>query len=425
MKKVSIIGATVIGNRGAEAMLSTVIGRIKEKYPKSNFYIYSYFPNDDKKLLKNHSDIVVYNSTPLYLVCILFPLSLVFGFLRLVNLEKLCQSFFPDSIVNLWGSDVLVDVAGVSFMDGREIFLPFNILTILPSMLVGTPVVKLAQGLGTFNNLATKISARLFLSQCKQIFARGDLTYGYVDDFFKHRKNYQQAGDVAFSFKQGDSLTIENQLYVKEILEILKNKKEQHKDIVGVCPSSVVYQKSLKDGINYINITSKIIIDLLQNTNTFVVLFPNATREQHTDKFRNNDLPVIKMIQQQIEKEGYNSSQVLPISKDINTDSIRSVIDLCDTTIVSRFHAMVASLSLSTPVVVLGWSHKYLEVMKQFDMQEFVYDYKANDIQLTQKVIELLQNKETYIKKILNALPKVRKESYKQFEYLFKEIQGK
>lgn len=55
-------------------------------------------------------------------------------------------------------------------------------------------------------------------------------------------------------------------------------------------------------------------------------------------------------------------------------------------------------------------------------MQEFVYDYKASDAQLAQKVTELLRDKENYIKKISNALPEVRKESYKQFEYLFKAI---
>jgi colanic acid/amylovoran biosynthesis protein len=42
----------------------------------------------------------------------------------------------------------LIDLAGVSFIDGREKFLPFNILTILPAMLLGVPVVKFAQAMG-------------------------------------------------------------------------------------------------------------------------------------------------------------------------------------------------------------------------------------------------------------------------------------
>ena len=42
----SLIAATVSGNRGAEAMLETSIGRIRERFPDARFSVFSYYPDD-------------------------------------------------------------------------------------------------------------------------------------------------------------------------------------------------------------------------------------------------------------------------------------------------------------------------------------------------------------------------------------------
>ena len=72
MKKISIIGATIIGNRGAEAMLSATIGRIKDRYPNAHFYVYSYYPADDFEVIEQ-SNVSIHSATPIYLVTVLFP----------------------------------------------------------------------------------------------------------------------------------------------------------------------------------------------------------------------------------------------------------------------------------------------------------------------------------------------------------------
>ena len=40
---------------------------------------------------------------------------------------------------------------------------------------------------------------------------------------------------------------------------------------------------------------------------------------------------------------------------------------------------MIAALSLAVPVYVIGWSHKYKEVLERFQMDEFMRDYKNVD----------------------------------------------
>lgn len=420
MKKISIIGATITGNRGAEAMLTTTIGRIKEKYPSSEFYIYSYYPQDDEELLLDDNNISIHSATPVYLVTVLFPLTLILALFNLLHLNVI-KKILPKSVTNLADSDVLIDLAGVSFMDGRALFLPFNIMTIWPAMLVGTPVVKFAQGLGTFNNILTSISAKIFLSRCKQLFARGDITKKYLEDFFPQHKNYQSAADVAFSHKRDDSISLENKEYSDEIETTLQKLHTEYK-VIGLCPSSVVYSKSQKDNIDYIGTLVSTIEKLLEDESIRIFLFPNATREKNIDKLRNNDLLVIQMIISKLLKKGISKEKLVYIAKDINTDSIKAMLEHCDMTIVSRFHAMVASLSLEKPVIVLGWSHKYLEVMKQFQMQEWVIDYQDQNTDLNKNIFNMLNNIEQLQNKINIHLPAVKKESFKQFQYLFDEI---
>jgi len=423
MKKISIIGATVIGNRGAESMLGATIGRIKDKHPDAVFYVYSYYPEEDKLLLSD-SDIIVHSSTPISLVAILFPFSILLGFFNLLKLN-IFKKILPKSVRDLSDSDVLIDLAGVSFMDGRTTFLPFNIMTIWPAMLLGTPVVKFAQGLGSFKQFATKVSAKLFLPRCNQVFARGEITENYLNEFFPTKSNYQPAGDVAFSHIKGDSLAPENESYSDNVLEILSSLQNKKNNVIGFCPSSVVYSKSLTSGIDYVGVFVEVIEKLLQNKSNSIFLFPNATREKNMEKLRNNDLSVIQKIVKKLLENGVSEEKIVYIDKDINTDSIKSMIEYCDVTIVSRFHAMIASLSLVKPVMVLGWSHKYLEVMKQFDMQQWVVDYQDQKVDLVENIEKMLKDEKQLKDKIAKNLPVVKKQSFKQFEYLFREILDK
>src|SRR5690606_25460263 len=128
------------GNRGAQAMLETVVGRLSRERPGLRFNAFSYYPKEDRGLVRDPR-VTVYSSTPAALVLWLLPWSLLFGVARLL-LGRRVLRFAPASIRALGESTALVDVAGVSFIDGREKFLPFNVLTILPARLLGVPVAK-------------------------------------------------------------------------------------------------------------------------------------------------------------------------------------------------------------------------------------------------------------------------------------------
>lgn len=413
---VSIIGATISGNRGAEAMLSTVIGRIREGDPGALFNVFSYYPDDDKKLCQGQN-VRIFSSTPMSLVFYLFPLCSILGFLKLIRLGFL-RSLFPEGIGALEESDVLIDISGVSFMDARVIFIPFNILTIFPAMLVRTPVVKFAQALGPFKNPLVYISSRLFLSKCTRIFARGSATQKNLEDLKLRKDVIDSAADLAFLHRESYSLSRENPEYLDSLINKMETLKKNGKIIIGLCPSSVIASKARKEKWNYVQLLSQI-VQLLSKQGFAVLLFPNATREK-SGKLRNNDLPVIEKTARYLAAFNEYPEDLLVVTRDINTNGIKKIMGYCDLNIVSRFHAMIASITLCRPLVVMGWGHKYQEVMAQFGLGKYVFDYKNNKSGLlVEKVSSALDSREEIEGNMRYKLPAIQEKAYRQFNFLF------
>jgi polysaccharide pyruvyl transferase WcaK-like protein len=417
MKKkpiIGIIGASISGNRGAEAMTITVIGELREKFPDAEFKIFSYYPKQDRNLV----------TQPYVDILSCTPASLVLRFFPFACLEWLVSRFgmhLPDRLLTrvisvLRSCDVLVDISGVSFVGGREIFLPFNILTIWPAMLLGVPVVKMAQALGPFKNPINRMTAKLFLPPCNHVFARGLTTEKHLQEL--NLKNVSRTTDVAFLCKPEYSLTSENEAKNEAVEKQLLALKASGKKIIALAPSSVVYKSSLKVGKDYIQSLLDMISQFDQEEVYFLVL-PQSNREI-SQKSRNNDLNVLRTLR-------YRARMSLPdylyqrmnwILWDVNTRSLRKLIDQCDLLMTSRFHAMIAGLSLGVPVLVIGWSHKYLETLADFGLEKYNADFDDANVNLAELAKDLLNNHDQISAKILVDLEHVQKLSEGQFSYL-------
>jgi len=411
----SLIAATIHGNRGAEAMLETSIGRIRDRFPDARFSVFSYYPEKDAQLIRD-SAVSVRKSTPAYLVLVLFPMSLLAApFARFLGRVP---GFFPRSVRELAESRALVDLAGVSFIDGREKFLPFNILTILPAMLLGTPVFKLAQAVGPFKKRINRFAARL-LKHCALVVARGDVTESHLAQINFPADKTLAAPDVAFLFESRDSLSDEGAEEASALAARASELRAAGRAVVGLCPSAVLLGKAEEEGWDYVGFMAAVASGLIADGHS-VLLFPNATRAGSV-KRRNNDLPVIAAIAERVgDAAGEN---VLAVRGDVNAAALRVVLEACSVAAVSRFHAMVGTLAIGVPVCVVGWSHKYLEVMKQFGLEEFVFDYSAHDPEALRAVVgRLLSERDKHAADIVEKLPAVQAASRAQFEALFRQI---
>jgi polysaccharide pyruvyl transferase WcaK-like protein len=78
---------------------------------------------------------------------------------------------------------------------------------------------------------------------------------------------------------------------------------------------------------------------------------------------------------------------------------------------------MVSSLAVGVPVYVIGWSHKYQEVLRMFDLEENAIDFsRANAETLAAEIQRHLAEQDVTREKIAQYLPEVIRSSASQFE---------
>jgi len=411
-EQISLIGATLSGNRGAEAMLATTIGRIRDTMPDSRFVVHSYFPKRDREICRDLG-VEVVSAGPKALVLSYFPFSLLDRTLGFVGLNW-PRAWMPRGPRELAKSNALLDLSGISFSDGREKFIPFNVLNNWPAMLFRVPVVKLSQGLGLFEGWLNRVSARWILRKCAKVFARGAGSYDATSQLGLDAQ-LALAPDIAFSFRETDSLTEENPGYEAELRETIAELATRNDRVIALSVSSVVQKKCEQRGIDYV----KVMVETTQalcNRGLGVLVYPNATRE-NTESLHNNDLPIVRAIYEGVGAE--HRPSVVPVSKDLNTKSLRAILEPVECMIASRFHAMISALSMQKPIMVLGWGHKYQEVLAQFGIEQWCFDF--TDLRtdfLMHKVDEFLASTDVIRESIVTHLPEVRAASMSQFEWL-------
>ncbi|RZO49296.1 MAG: hypothetical protein EVA89_35715 [Sandaracinaceae bacterium] len=409
--KVSIIGATVTGNRGAEAMLVTTLGRVRDALPDARFVVHSYFPERDRELVSDLG-VEVVDATPLALVTQYFPFSIADGVLSKVGLG-VPRSWMPRNVRELKESRVLVDVFGVSYSDGREKFLPFNVLSNWPAMLLGTPVVKLSQALGGYDGKLNRAVAKWMLGKTAKVFARGRASEAMTRALGLKEETLGFAPDVAFAYEPRYALSDENPAFRDATVARLRELRAGGDEVLVLSVSAVVRQKCKKRGLDYEAVMAEVTRRLLAR-GLVVALFPNATREG-TDSLHNNDLPIIAEIASRVG----NDERLVLVDRDLNTAGLRAVLAEADYLVASRFHAMIAGLCLGVPTMVLGWGHKYAEVLEQLEIGEHAYDYTSLDADsLLTRIDAFLERSDDVAARIRRNIERVKAESAAQFDWL-------
>lgn len=359
-KHVSIIGSAFSGNKGASAMLEASVQAVLDEYPDARFTLFSMYPIEDR----------IQNPFPQLEVIDARPKQLGVTINALALLYKLVPFFRPTlrknskAISALVSSDVLLDQMGISFTDGREKFLLYHTAALLPALLVKTPVIKCSQAIGPFNNPINRLIAKAFLPRLETIITRGRITHGFAKDL--GLKNISESSDSAFTLKvSGDE---RNSVSHKLDLSFF----EEGHTVIGVLPSVVVQKKyEAKTGENYIQLMAEY-IDGLIGAGHRVALMPHSVRTG-ISKTHNNDLPLCTEIYSMVQ----NKTGLLFVDQELSSQELRYMIGLCDYSATSRFHAMISSLAVGVPCLVIGWSHKYREVLERFELESWAIGFES------------------------------------------------
>lgn len=400
-KVVGIIGGSISGNKGSEAMVTVVIRALQERLPALRFVVFSPYIKLDRPLTHKYPKVDFVNAGPAALVFKMFPFALLERILRPLRIPV--TSLFKETRA-LKRCDILIDVAGISFSDGRELYLPFNVLTILPKLMLGGDVVKISQACGPFKNWLNRTLARWLLPRCRYLAARGKSTVENLRTIGLEDRS--ECPDVAFLLNETEDMSS-----LSASLSGYLEFGSKSSRVVGICPSSVVYKNCRSGKIDYIGINAEFVNYLVGRG--YRVLLLAHSLQLHTDKLKNNDLPVVRKIMQQVGER----SEVKMIDAELDSVALRKIIGKCDFFIASRFHSMISALAMEVPVMVCGWGHKYFEVLDMFGLRDYAFDYSRLSIENIKSIFGQLIKNERQIRDMINSnLPHVLDRSRVQIE---------
>jgi colanic acid/amylovoran biosynthesis protein len=414
MNTYAVIGGTLWGNRGAEAMVVTTIARVRERDPEASFLVMSYFPERDRELLGGRPGIRVIAARPKDTV-VQWVFALLARVVGVVGL-RLPDAVLPASVRSLRRCRALFDVSGISFHDGRLAVVAYNLMCLWPALLLKVPVIRLSQAMGPFRHPLNRLPARAMTKRAFHTFARGRHTADHVRGLGVVDDRWSVAADVAFAYRPSDSLTSENDDLVEELAARLDRIRADGTEVVAVVPSSLVMQKMTADGSDYPALLQRLIRHLTES-GRHVLVMPNATRAA-TEALRNNDIAVISKLRERLATSGIEPDAVSYIDFDLNTASIRRLAESCTLLITSRFHAMVAGLALAVPTLVMGWSHKYEEILEMFGCEADAVDFSGAEEHLLPMTDRMLAEQDAIRDRIRKALPDVIASAESQFDLL-------
>ncbi|CAB4667935.1 unannotated protein [freshwater metagenome] len=401
-RRVSIVGAALSANKGAAAMVETVVARLPEYVGPVQFNLLTTYPSADRERLPPHADVRVVGLEPIRLASVEIPVALLAFVARKLHLPLgWVRTRASRAILD---SDVVVDVAGISFADGRGVpIVVYNTLMTGLGLLLGVPTVKAAQALGPFKGRLNHFLAMRVLPAVAMVCARGAATRAHLDTL--GLKNVVDVSDLAFSLDEATHLPADIE---RQLSAITGN-------FVTVMPSSVVKGIYEKSGGDYVEAVMRLVRSLRRETELNVVIVPHSYRIGHGEG-RMNDGPVC----QEVAQKCSDDDGVVGIDADLSAGELRHIVSRGSVLVTSRFHAMISGLATATPTVVVGWSHKYKEVLSDFGLEDYGFDARALDDSsvIVRKVQEAIAHRDSLVTQIRSGLPAVKDRSARNFSVI-------
>jgi polysaccharide pyruvyl transferase WcaK-like protein len=271
------------------------------------------------------------------------------------------------------------------------------------SLLLGVPTVKAAQALGPFLTQPNRLLAKLVLPRLAAVCARGSRTREHLDTL--QLSNVTNVADLAFSLDESENLP-------DSVIAALAPLQQK---FVVVMPSSVVRGLYESTGADYVSAVAELIRKIRSATGLAVVIAPHSYRVGHPEG-RMNDGPVC----QQVAAALSDDEMVIGVDEDLSAGELRHLIGMGQVLVTSRFHAMISGLSTCTPTVVVGWSHKYREVLDDFGLADFGMDSTtlSHPEEIVEQVQRCISNASEIEVQIRQALPAVKERSALNFSII-------
>ena len=364
MKNILLIGAE-FKNKGAEAMALTAVVRFSQLYPNCSITIASVVHNEDLPY-GIHTLTLPYGETFRFdfIRNRIRRSQIVRVFLfRLIPFPKIRSLILKGDLYlqRFAASDLIVDLSGFAMSDQqplkRRLVFCFQIFT---SWCLNKSHIIFTQALGPFEKLSSWFLAKLFLPRVDLLIARGQKTYKHLKKIgLSQKMNIPICADSAFLFTPAPY----------EIADKILNKHGAlNKPLFGIIPNINIFRRTEPgdDGNLYIQFLVSV-CDYVQSTLEATAIF--ICHEGYHEGQRDDEWLAYQVIRQT-----KNPHPIAVIPANHSAAELKAIIGRLEFVLASRFHSIVAAISVATPFLIVGWAHKYRELVADLNMEDSVFD---------------------------------------------------
>jgi polysaccharide pyruvyl transferase WcaK-like protein len=397
--KILVTGLCLSRNLGGPAMGLTLINQLKSRYPKANF-IFAIEPHEydfEKKWAEVYNIEIVRRDKLTSYLTTKFRLREIKSILKLnfkkhkntILFEKVNNEFFKA----IKESDLIIDMSGIAYV-GDGVRGPLEGIRQYSNFYFakkfGKPFARFIQSFGPFNDFRVRFFAKRELNRLDFVPARGKNSAGYCKEIVKDKSKVYDFPDSAILLPPADDEWT-NQ-YLSKI-------GFRTKDYIIISPSSVIYNipKHIGGSIGENHIESMYLLTHKLLSKNFNILFlPHMYSPTKNDC----DREICYNIYHKLNLDPSQKSKIKIVHEDIDPMQAKGLIKHSKLAIVSRYHALVAAVSMSVPVITLGWNIKYKDLLDYYDLGEMAIDVrKYNPTEIYSMIVKNQKNKE----KVLNA----------------------
>lgn len=156
------------------------------------------------------------------------------------------------------------------------------------------------------------------------------------------------------------------------------NKPLKIEELVGISISHQII-KQWNSTEKYIDCIKNLIEHIRQTYNYEILLIPN----EFTQNNDYHDIHVANDIFNSLD----NKEKISIIEADKMTSTqLKNEIAKCEVVVASRYHSCVAALSSGVPTLVIGWHHKYIELLEHYGQEKWIL---SNENCTSEKLIKM------------------------------------
>lgn len=406
--EIMVVGGNFRG-KGAEAMLLTVIQELAARIPGVRFSVLTGdkepIPQDSVASVKDVPVSFVHAPPRSFADLAFWGLRWLFLVDRWSRLRQYSQ--FASRAV------AVVDISGYSFrprgrFPGRTALNPFTKLTL--SRRAGAQHILLPQVMGPINGRLDRSLARRALLSATSITVRDQVTWAILDQLgVTAAKSVDVCPDIAFLFAPGSRSRAQ---------EILRDVGIGDSAFLAITPNIRVYESSpLQDGKNvYLETLVRLVQDIVAKLQIPVLMIPHEWSRGSKD-----DAWLMDQILTRLE----DRKQVFALRNRPSAADTKAVIGCAHLLVGSRYHSLIAALSMRVPCMAISWSHKYETLMETVELGESVCH--ANDLDyhvLWEKTLDLWNARDELVPRIDRAVSRFELEVSHLFDQVATVIQS-